>query len=260
MVKVGIIGGSGVYDPEILEDAKEIKVHTPFGATSDLITTGKLKGVEIVFIPRHGKGHKINPTNVPYRANIWAMKKLGVTHILAPSAVGSLKEEIRPGTFVFTDQFIDLTKHRKSTFYEGTQVCHLSVAEPGCSYLRDLLTQSANALGIEHSEKGTCVVIEGPRFSTKAESNVFRTWNADIIGMTMCPEVVLAREAELCYQTIAMVTDYDVWKEDNTVSLEEVLATMKNNVEKVKRLLEEVIPNIEDKECSCKSALQGALI
>ncbi|MEA3378931.1 MAG: S-methyl-5'-thioadenosine phosphorylase, partial [Nanoarchaeota archaeon] len=212
MVKVGIIGGSGVYDSEILEDIKEVKVHTPFGATSDSLTIGRMQGTDIVFLPRHGQGHKINPTNVPYRANIWAMKELGVTHILAPSAVGSLKEEIKPGDIVFSNQFIDRTLHRRSTFYEGSQVCHISVAEPCCNSLRKLLIESANSLGFPFHEKGTCVVIEGPRFSTRAESNVFKSWNADIIGMTMAPEVVLAREAQICYQTIATVTDYDVWK------------------------------------------------
>jgi len=260
MVKVGIIGGSGVYDPELLEEAKQVKVHTPFGPTSDMLTVGKFKGVDMVFLPRHGTGHKINPTNVPYQANIWAMKELGVTHILAPSAVGSLKEGVMPGAIVLTDQFIDRTRFRKSSFYEGSQVCHISTAEPCCNKLRNKLVEAANMLSIPVFDKGTCVVIEGPRFSTRAESNVFKSWGADIIGMTMFPEVVLAREAEICYQTIAMVTDYDVWKMDNTVTLDEVLRTMKDNSEKVKKLLEIVIPTLNDEDCSCKHALNGALI
>ncbi|MEK6816992.1 MAG: S-methyl-5'-thioadenosine phosphorylase [Nanoarchaeota archaeon] len=260
MVKVGIIGGSGVYDPEILQDTKQIKVHTPFGATSDLVTVGTLKGVEVVFLPRHGHGHKINPTNVPFRANIWAMKQLGVTHIFAPSAVGSLREEVKPGDLVFTDQFIDRTIHRKNSFFEGNQVCHISIADPCCNNLKRLLVDSANSLGITFHEQGTCVVVEGPRFSTRAESNVFRSWGADIIGMTMCPEAILAREAEICYQTIAMVTDYDVWKVENEVTLEEVLKRMKDNVKNVKRLLEVAIPKVKDEDCACRHALQGALI
>jgi len=259
MVKVGIIGGSGLYDPEILEDAQHIKAHTPFGRTSDLVTTGKFKGVDLVFIPRHGSGHMIHPTDVNSRANVWAMKQMGVTHLITSSAVGSLKEEYKPGHLVIADQFIDRTHHRKQTFYEGNQVCHIPVAEPCCPQLREILNKTATELKLEHHKKGTCVVIEGPRFSTKAESNVFRQWNADIIGMTMVPEAVLAREAEMCYATIAMVTDYDVWKEHH-VSLDEVIKTMKNNVEKVKKLLGAVIPKIEDNDCECRQALKCALI
>lgn len=260
MVKIGIIGGSGVYDPKLLEDAKKVKVHTPYGRPSSMPTVGKYQGVNMVFLPRHSEGHCYNPTDVNFRANIWAMKELGVTHIFATSAVGSLKEEYKPGDLVLTDQFIDRTTKRASSFYEGQKVCHLSMAEPGCSYLRGLLADSAKKQGISFHEKGTCVVIEGPRFSTKAESNMFRSWNAEIIGMTMCPEVVLAREAEICYQTISMVTDYDCWKTDNVVTLDEVLKTMKENVEKVKKLISETIALVEDKDCSCKHALQSALV
>ena len=259
MIKIGIIGGSGLYDPELLEDAKQIKVHTPFGRTSDLITAGNFKGQELFFIPRHGSGHRIHPTDVNSRANIWALKQLGVTHLITSSAVGSLKEEYAPGQLVIADQFIDRTHHRKQTFYEGNQVCHISVAEPCCHYLRNLLNNTAQELQLPHHKKGTCVVIEGPRFSTRAESNVFRSWDADIIGMTMVPEAVLAREAEICYATIAMVTDYDVWKEEH-VTLEEVIKTMQSNVEKVKKLLAAVIPKIEEKDCNCRNALQSALI
>jgi len=257
---IGIIGGTGVYDPNLLEDSEQIKINTPYGPTSDLVTTGKFKGKEIVIIPRHGVKHTINPSNVNYRANIYALKQLGVTHLLAPSAVGSLKEEIKPGHFVFTDQFIDRTYDRKRTFYVGNQVCHISVAEPFCPELRSLLIKEAKSLNLEHHEKGTCVVIEGPRFSTKAESALYRSWNADIIGMTLCPEVVLAREAEICYASIAMISDYDCWRGSH-VSIEEVVNTMKQNNDKIKKLLENVIPCIkEERECNCKNALKTALI
>ncbi|MBL7100964.1 MAG: S-methyl-5'-thioadenosine phosphorylase [Nanoarchaeota archaeon] len=259
MVKIGIIGGTGVYDPNLIEDSKKIKIHTPFGKTSDFITTGTFQDKEIIVIPRHGSGHSINPSNVNYRANIWAMKQLGVTHILTSSAVGSLKEEYRPGELVFADQFIDRTYKRKTTFYEGDQVCHVSTADPFCPSLRQRFKEEAEKLEIPFHYKGTCVVIEGPRFSTKAESKVFQSWGADIIGMTMHPEATLAREAEICYATVAMVTDYDCWK-DQPVDLEEVMITMKNNVEKVKNLFTAVIPKLEDDSCSCRNALKTALI
>lgn len=258
MAKIGIIGGSGLYDPELLEDAKQVKVHTPFGRTSDFVTVGKYKGVDVVFIPRHGPGHQIHPTDVNSRANIWAMKELGVTHIITSSAVGSLKEEYKPGELAIADQFIDRTTSRKQTFYEGNQVCHVSLAEPCCQNLRNLLIKTAEKLNLPHHKKGTCVVMEGPRFSTKAESNLYRSWNADMIGMTMVPEAVLAREAEICYATIMMITDYDCWKEEH-VTGEEVVKVMKENVSKVKRLLAEVIPLITDEDCSCRHALQSAL-
>lgn len=259
-MRVGIIGGSGVYDPNLLEDAEKRKVHTPYGRPSDLVTVGTYKGMPVAIIPRHGIGHVVNPTNVNYRANIYALKSLGVTHILATSAVGSLKDDIKPGDFVFADQFIDRTTKRAQSFYEGNQVCHISVADPFCPELRKLLISEAKRLKFSHHEKGACVVIEGPRFSTKAESKMFRMWGGDIIGMTMCPEAVLAREAEICYATIAMVTDYDVWKEHH-VTINMVLETMAKNSEKVKTLLGEVIPKIPEKRpCECKSALKTALL
>ena len=258
-MRVGIIGGSGVYDPNLLENAEKKKVHTPYGRPSDLVTVGIYKGVPVAIIPRHGTGHVINPTQVNYRANIYALKSLGVTHIIATSAVGSLKEEMKPGEFVFADQFIDRTTKRVQSFYEGNQICHISVAEPFCPELRSLLIKEAKRLKFPHHEKGTCVVIEGPRFSTKAESLMFQQWGGDIIGMTMVPEVVLAREAEICYATIAMVTDYDVWKGQH-VSLDMVLKTMRKNSEKVKILLGEIIPKIPEKRtCKCKDALKTAL-
>ncbi|MFH1332571.1 MAG: S-methyl-5'-thioadenosine phosphorylase [archaeon] len=259
MVKIGIIGGSGVYDPNLFEDAKKIKVHTPYGKTSSLVTVGKFKGVDMVVIARHEEGHRINPTDVNYRANIWAMKELGVTHIIATGAVGSLKEGIKPGELVFTDQFIDRTTKRKSTFYEGNQVCHISIAEPTCKQLRKILVEGAKKLGIPHHEKGTCAVIEGPRFSTKAESEMHRILGADIIGMTMVPECVLARETGICYATIALVTDYDVWKEHH-VTIEEIIIVMGQNLNKFKKLVEEAIPKITFEDCECRHAIDTALI
>ena len=259
MVKIGIIGGTGVYDPKLVEDEKSNKIHTPYGPTSDFVMTGKFKGIDIVVIPRHGMGHIVNPTNVNYRANIYAMKQLGVTHIIAPSAVGSLKEEYKPGDLVFTDQFIDRTTKRVQTFYDGKQVCHISMAEPMCGNLRGLLMQAAQKLGLSFHKTGTIIVVEGPRFSTKAESNLFRSWNADIIGMTMVPEVVLAREAEICYASVGMVTDYDCWKEEE-VTGDMVVATMKKNAVNVKKLLEAVIPLIKDDDCACRHALKHALM
>ncbi len=259
MVKVGIIGGSGVYDPNLFEDAKKIKVHTPYGKTSSLVTAGKFKGVDMVVIARHEEGHRINPTDVNYRANIWAMKELGVTHIIATGAVGSLKEEIKPGDLVFTDQFIDRTTKRKSTFYEGNQVCHISIADPTCNKLRDILIKGAKKLGIPHHENGTCVVIEGPRFSTKAESAMHKIWGADIVGMTMVPECVLAREAGICYATVSLVTDYDVWKEQH-VSIDGIIRVMGQNLDKFKKLMAEVIPQIDFEECGCKHAMDTAMV
>jgi 5'-methylthioadenosine phosphorylase len=259
MVKIGIIGGSGVYDPKLLEDSKKIKVHTPYGKTSDFVTVGKFKGVDMVVIPRHAEGHRINPSDVNYRANIWAMKELGVTHIIATGAVGSLKEEIKPGDLMFTDQFIDRTTKRASTFYEGTQVCHISIAEPTCKELRKILAEEAKSLGVPFHEKGTCVVIEGPRFSTKAESAMHRSWGADVVGMTMVPECVLAREVGICYATVALITDYDVWKEQH-VTIDEIIRVMGGNLEKFKKLVAATIPRIADKDCECKEAAKNSLI
>lgn len=259
MAKVGIIGGSGVYDPNLFEDAQKIKIHTPYGNTSDLITLGKFKGVPMVVIPRHGEGHKINASNVNYRANIWAMKELGVTHIIATNAIGSLKEEIKPGDLVFTDQFIDRTTNRKSTFYEGNQVCHIGIAEPTCKELREIMVQGARDLNLKHHERGTCVVIEGPKFSTKAESMMHKSWGADVVGMTMVPECVLAREAAIPYASVGLVTDYDVWKE-HPVTMEEIIRVMGQNLNKFKTLISEVMPKINFEDCSCKHAIKSALI
>ena len=262
MPKIGIIGGSGVDDPKILKDFTKTKLHTPYGATSDLVVQGKLGNTDVVIIPRHGDNHRVYPSAVNFRANIWAMKELGVTHLIGPTAVGSLREEIEPGHLVFADQFIDRTTKRATTFYESHVVCHISMADPFCNDMRKRLIQTAKDLNIVHHEKGTVVTIEGPRFSTRAESHMFRSWGCDIINMTTATEATLAREAGLCYAAIAMSTDYDCWKEsEEAVSVEMVMATMGKNVENVKKILLAVIPKIADSpECVCQTAIQSALL
>jgi 5'-methylthioadenosine phosphorylase len=258
--EVGIIGGTGVYDQENFEDVREIKVFTPFGGTSDLVSVGLYKGVKMAFIPRHGRSHTIPPHKVNYRANVWALKQLGVKKIIASSAVGSLREDYEPGNFVIPDQLIDRTKKRLDTFYEGGQICHISSADPFCQQLRLFLIELANKLGLKVKESGTYVCIEGPRFSTKAESRLFRMWKADIIGMTIYPECILAKEAELCYVPISMVTDYDVWDE-KPVSTKEVVNTMRRNDENFKKLIFEAIPELPKQlDCDCSCALKDALI
>ncbi len=258
--EIGIIGGTGVYDQDILDDVEELNLHTPYGRTSSLITIGSYHGRKIAFIPRHGKDHRIPPHNIPFRANIWALKQLGVTRIISPSAVGSLRDDYRPSDFVIVDQFIDRTKNRGDTFYEGGQICHISTADPFCPELRELFITSSKEMRLSFHDRGTYVCIQGPRFSTKAESRLFRSWGADVIGMTLFPEVVLAREAEICFTTVAMITDYDVWA-DKPVSTEEVIRTMASNVENFRKLIMETIPKIPlHRACSCGYALQGALI
>ena len=258
--EIGIIGGTGVYDQENFENVKEIKVFTPFGETSDLVSVGFYRNVRVAFIPRHGRNHTIPPHRVNYRANVWALKQLGVKRVIASSAVGSLREDYEPGNFVIPDQLIDRTKKRLDTFYEGGQTCHISTADPFCQQLRLFFIEFAQRLGLNVKTSGTYVCIEGPRFSTKAESRLFRMWKADIIGMTIYPECVLAREAELCYVPISMVTDYDVWAE-KPVSTKEVVKTMSKNNENFKKLIMEAIPQIpETKDCECGSALKDAFI
>ena len=261
MIKVGIIGGSGFDDPRFIGNAKKIKKHTPYGATSDLPIIGTYQEIDLVILARHGEGHRIPPSQVNSQANIWAMKDLGISHILATTAVGSLREEIKPGHLVFPDQFIDRTTKRKSTFYEGDEVCHIGMADPFCSKLRAKLSQGAEKLGLEHHSAGTIITIEGPRFSTRAESLMFRQWGANVINMSTVPEVVLAREAGICYATIAMSTDYDCWhKSEGPVTWEMIAKVMKKNVENVKKLLFEVIPQIDYLECECREAIKQAMV
>lgn len=245
MSKIAIIGGSGLDDPQILEDAHEVEVENEFGKLASPLTVGKIGGVDVVILSRHGKTHGVPPTMIDFLANIWALKEIGCTHILATTAVGSLREEIKPGNLVFPDQFIDFTRHRNLTFFTD-QVVHTPMAEPYDAMLRSMLRSTCEELGFEYNADKTVVTIEGPRFSTKAESHMFRQWGADIINMSTCPEVILANELGIPYQTIAMSTDYDCWKDDEEpVTFEIVLERMKDNAEKVKKLLINVIPKIK---------------
>ncbi len=251
-IKVGIIGGSGLDDPNLLHDIEEHVVETPYGPPSSSLTTGRLNGVEAVVLARHGSDHSIYPTGVNYRANMYALKEAGCTHILATTAVGSLREEIRPGDFVFIDQFIDQTKHRPLTFHDE-KVIHTPMAEPFCKQLSDLLAESARELNQRFHQGGTVVTIEGPRFSTKAESHMFRLLGGHVINMSTVPEVILARELGLCYQSIAMSTDYDCWKADEEpVTWDIIVRIMKENAENVKRLIMTTVPKITCTECNCR--------
>ncbi len=260
--EIGIIGGTGLYDPKLLKNVEEITVDTPYGAPSDAITIGQLSGRLVAFLPRHAKKHTIRPTDINARANIFALKKLGVRRVLAPSTVGSLKESYKPGDIVFVDQFIDRTTRREQSFYTIAEkkVCHISVAEPMCPEIRKTLIAVARDMNINAHSTGTYVCIEGPRFSTKAESRMFRTWGADIVGMTLVPECVLAREAEICYASISTVTDYDVWK-DHPVCVDDVMATMRANIENVKKIIAETVARLpREPSCECGHALKGALV
>ncbi|MDA8240921.1 MAG: S-methyl-5'-thioadenosine phosphorylase [Nitrospiraceae bacterium] len=251
-IKIAIIGGSGLDDPRLMRQKKEKKVRTPYGSPSSALTIGKIQGVDTVILARHGKDHSIYPTGVNYRANIHALKEEGCTHILATTAVGSLREKIRPGDLVFVDQFIDFTRHRPLTFHEK-KVVHTPMAEPFCRYLRSILTGSAKQLKLRHHTRGTVVTIEGPRFSTKAESHMFRKLGADVINMSTVPEVALAREAGICYQTIAMSTDYDCWKEgEEPVTWDMIIKIMKKNADNVKKLITDAIAKIDRFECECR--------
>ncbi|MCP4715179.1 MAG: S-methyl-5'-thioadenosine phosphorylase [Deltaproteobacteria bacterium] len=261
MIKIGIIGGTGFGSPDILDDVALHKMHTPYGPPSASVVTGKLAGREIVTIARHGAGHSIPPSKVNFRANIWAMKQQGVTHIIAVTAVGSLREEIAPGHLVFPDQFIDRTTKREATFFEGHEVCHIPMADPFCEKLRQVLISSAARLGLEHHGTATVITIEGPRFSTRAESRMFRQWDADIINMSTVPEVVLAREAGICYGTVAMSTDYDCWHaSEEPVTWELIQKTMNKNTDNVKQLLFDVVPKISFSDCSCMESVTTSIL
>ena len=257
-VEIGIFGGTGIYDSGLLENPQEISMDTPYGKPSDSITVGIFKGRKIAFLPRHGKKHTLPPHMINYRANIWAFKELGISRIIAPSAVGSLKEEIQPGDFALPAQFLDFTKTRKGSFSEEGRVIHISVADPFCPELHSSIKEVANKQGTNIHKDCTYVCIEGPRFSTKAESKFFRTTGADIIGMTLVPECQLAREAQMCYASISTVTDYDVWAE-KPVTAKEVLETLAKNVEGVKKILVDLIENIpKTRKCYCSKALEEA--
>jgi 5'-methylthioadenosine phosphorylase len=245
-IKIGIIGGSGMEDPAFIESYTSKEVSTEYGNPSSQLICGNISDIQVVIISRHGPGHTINPTNVNYRANIQALKNENCTHILAVTACGSLREEIEPGHFVFPDQFIDRTTNRCSTFFDSSEVQHTPMGKPFCKDLRNELIKSCDSLGFIYHTDRTVLTIEGPRFSTIAESNMFRSWGCDIINMSTVPEVVLANERGLHYQSIAMSTDYDCWHEsEEDVSMEMIYAVMKKNVENVKKLITDVVPNIK---------------
>ena len=247
MLKVGIIGGSGLDNPAILSNAEEISVTTPYGSPSSTLTCGNIKNVPVIILARHGKDHSIYPSGVNFRANIWALKKLGCTHILASTAVGSLREEIAPGHLVFPNQFIDFTKKRENTFFDSNQVIHMPMADPFCRHLIDLLADAASRLALQHHTDQTVITIEGPRFSSRAESHMFRGWGADVINMSTVPEVNLAREKKMHYASVAMSTDYDCWREnEEAVTWEMIVATMEKNAQNVIDLFLEVIPELEE--------------
>jgi len=262
MKTIGVIGGSGLYQIENLSNIESIKVETPFGEPSDDLVAGRIGDVKLVFLPRHGRGHTIMPSEINYRANIYAMKKLGVQSIISVSAVGSMKEGIAPGDVVIPSQFIDYTKNRISTFFGDGIVAHASMADPVCPLLSDALYKSAKELGATVHIGGTYICIEGPQFSSRAESNIYRKWGVDIIGMTNMPEAKLAREAEICYSTLALSTDYDCWHEDHeNVTVEDVITILNQNVELSKKVIQTVISKIPQSfDCSCKSSLKNAII
>ncbi len=258
---IGVIGGSGLYDIEGLKEIEEHDVSTPFGKPSDPIVVGTLEGKRVAFLPRHGRGHRILPSEVNVRANIYALKSLGVDRIIAVNACGSMKEEIAPSDIVIPDQIIDRTKGRDSTFFGNGLVVHVSFAEPFCAELSEVLFEAAEAVGAKVHKGGTYVCIEGPRFSSKAESKMHRLWDVDIIGMTAIPEAVLAREAEICYASLALSTDYDVWHETEApVTAEMVVQTILKNVETAKNAIKEVVPRVpSERGCDCATALSVAI-
>ena len=260
--KVAVIGGTGLYDIEGLKDIQQVDIETPFGKPSDTITLGKLERVGIAFLPRHGKGHHLTPAEVPSRANIYALKSLGVEHIIAICSAGSYKEGIKPGDLVIPDQLIDRTTSRVSSFFEGGIVAHIPFAEPFCPALRQVLYHAAGEVGAKVHNKGTYVTMEGPAFSTRAESQLYRSWGADIIGMTALPEAKLAREAEICYAVIACVSDYDSWHEHKQpVTIDVVLNTLRRSSDIAKKIIRLAVTKMPEKrDCDCADALKTAIV
>jgi 5'-methylthioadenosine phosphorylase len=261
MARIGIIGGSGLYAIEGLEWAEWVRVQSPWGSPSDEILTGSYQGVDVAFLPRHGRGHPQSPTSINYRANIDALKRLGCTDVVSVSAVGSFREELAPGDFVLVDQFIDRTVNREKTFFGPGCVAHVSMAHPVCSRLHDALVEAARIEGINCHRGGTYLVMEGPQFSTLAESRMYReAWGCDVIGMTNMPEAKLAREAELCYATVAMVTDYDSWHPDHgEVDISSILAVAAANADKARRLVAAVVPLLAGRPAPCPAGCDRAL-
>ncbi|MEM3736492.1 MAG: S-methyl-5'-thioadenosine phosphorylase [Candidatus Bathyarchaeia archaeon] len=254
--EIGVFGGSGLYD--LLSAVEEVKVDTPYGPPSDIISVGEIEGRRVAFLPRHGRRHQHPPHTIPYRANLWAMKSLGVRRIIAPCSTGSLQPHIKPGDIVVCDQFVDRTRGRKDTFYDGPVATHISTSEPYCPELRSIVINCAEALALKVHPRGVVVVIQGPRFSTKAESLWFKSQGWDVINMTQYPEVVLARELEMCYVNISLVTDYDVWREE-PVSAEVVSKVFSENIEKVRKLIYKIIPEIPTvRRCPCSTALKSS--
>jgi 5'-methylthioadenosine phosphorylase len=259
---VGVIGGSGLYQMPGLERVREVEIKTPFGKPSDKLIRGRLGKSEVVFLPRHGTGHRWLPTEVNFRANTFAMKKLGVERIISVSAVGSLREEIAPGHVVIPDQFIDRTTQRPSTFFGRGLVAHVSLADPFCKDLSAVLTAAANSEGAKVHAGGTYVCMEGPQFSTRAESHLFRSWGAHVIGMTNLQEAKLAREAEICFTTLALATDYDCWNQSaGDVEIDHVLAVLRHNVDLAQRTIRRAVTQLSSaRSCVCASALKDAII
>ncbi len=260
--KVGIIGGTGLYELEGLTDTREIRIKTPFGDPSDAIILGTLNGIKLAFLPRHGRGHHLSPTELPSKANIYALKSLGVEWIISVATVGSLKERIEPLDIVIPDQIIDRTYLRPNTFFGNGIVGHIAFAQPFCPVLRDILYEAAVQVGARAHDGGTAIVMEGPQFSTKAESNLYRSWGADVIYMTGLPEAKLAREAEICYATCAVVTDYDCWKETvEVVTAEMVVANLRRGIDTVKKIIKEAVTKLpQRRDCLCASALKDAIV
>lgn len=259
---LGVIGGSGLYQIDGIEEVEQVKINTPFGEPSDAITIGDLEGTRIAFLPRHGRGHRIGPSEIPVRANIYALKSLGVERIIAVNSAGSFKEEIKPGNLVIPDQIIDRTKSRAGTFFEDGIVAHVPFAEPFCPVLSSVLFKSAQQLGVGVHQGGVFIAMEGPSFSTKAESFLYKSWGASIIGMTVIPEAKLAREAEICYASITCVTDYDCWHDTHgNVTIEMVLHVMQKNVDAAKRVIKLAATYIlHDRDCVCASALKNSIV
>jgi 5'-methylthioadenosine phosphorylase len=262
-ILLGVLGGSGLYSMAALEDVEEIDITTPFGDPSSPITVGTLDGHRVAFIARHGRGHHINPSEVNYRANIYAFKMLGITHVLSVSACGSLREDYAPGHIVIPDQLFDFTKDRKRSFFEDGLVVHITVADPFCNDFAGIVSEATKATGATVHDGGTFITIEGPRFSTKAESNLYRTWGMSIIGMTTSPEAFLAREAEMCYAVMAHVTDYDVWHvSEEPVTVDMVIRTLKKNTTAAQDGVRNVVKMLAQRETACphQDALASALI
>ena len=260
--EIAVIGGSGLYEIDGLENVEHVGVDTPFGKPSDSIVLGDLAGTRVAFLPRHGRGHRFNPTHIPVRANIFALKTLGVQRVISVSAVGSLKEEFAPLDLVIPSQLIDRTRLRDNTFFDRQIVVHVGIADPFCGAVSQAIHRAARSMEINVHSGGTMVVMEGPAFSTRAESFMYRSWGADIIGMTALPEAKLAREAEMCYATMAWITDYDVWRANTEeVSVESVVQNLLKNVATSKELLTRLVPAISgSRDCSCDSSLKDAII